>query len=132
MGRLKLKRRTGKQVVDGKAFRLADEVAYIQGRAARQDSRIVTIGPLLLFSTETGDAWLLESEGQLATPIAQQGDPLPVHIEDTDTNFSVAWTGRYQSDGEMFVYSDSTTGRIRSILGYPTGKIAQQIAKVSG
>ncbi len=96
MGRLKLKRRTGKQVVDGKAFRLADEVAYIQGRAARQDSRIVTIGPLLLFSTETGDAWLLEPEGQLATPIAQQGDPLPVHIEDTDTNFSVAWTGRYQ------------------------------------
>jgi hypothetical protein len=132
MGRLKLKRRTGKQVVDGTAFRLADEVAYIQRRAAQHDSRIVAIGPLLLFSTETGDAWLLEPEGQLATPIAQQGDPLPVHIEDTDTNFSVAWTGRYQIDGEMFLYSDRKTGRIRSILGYPTAQIAQQIAKIFG
>jgi hypothetical protein len=131
VGRLKLKRRAGKQVVAGKAFRLADEVAYIQRRAAQKDSRIVTIGRLLLFSTETGDAWLLEPEGQLATPIAQQGDQLPVYIEDTDTNFSVGWTGRYQIDAEMFVYSDSKTGRIRSILGYPTGKIAQQIAKVS-
>jgi hypothetical protein len=103
MGRLKLKRRTGKQVVDGKALRLADEVAYVQGRAAQKESRIVTIGPLLLFSTETGDAWLLEPEGQLATPIARQGDPLPVYIEDTDTNFSVEWTGHYRLDGEMFV-----------------------------
>src|SRR6266566_255725 len=88
--------------------------------------------PIMITPDRKKDAWLLEPEGQLATPIAQQGDPLPVHIEDTDTNFSVAWTGRYQIDGEMFVYSDSTTGRIRSILGYPTGKIAQQIAKVSG
>lgn len=132
MGRLKLKRRNGNQIVDGKAFRLADEVAYVQGRAARQDSRVVTIGPLLLFSTETGDAWLLEPAEGLATPIAQQGDRLPVHIEDTDTSFSVGWTGHYRIDGEIFVYSDSKTGRIRSILGYPTGKIAQQITNAFG
>jgi hypothetical protein len=31
-------------------------VRYIQRRAADRDGRIVTIGQLVLFSTETGDA----------------------------------------------------------------------------
>ena len=46
--------------MEGKSFRLADEVRYIQRRAADYDSRIVTIGQLILFSTKTGDAWLLD------------------------------------------------------------------------
>ena len=42
-------------MVDGKSFRLADEVGYIQRRAAAHDSRIVSIGELVLFSRESGD-----------------------------------------------------------------------------
>src|SRR6516225_1292772 len=51
-----VKRAPGKRMVDGKDFRLADEVRYVQRCAARHDGRIVTIGQLILFSTETGDA----------------------------------------------------------------------------
>src|SRR3954468_12572673 len=68
-----------------------DEVRYIQQRAAVHDGRLVTLGQLILFSTETGDAWLLDTEDRLATRIAQDGVPLPIHIEDTDTSFSVEW-----------------------------------------
>ena len=46
--------------VDGKSLRLADEVRYIQRSAADHDGRVVTVGQLVLFSTETGDAWLLD------------------------------------------------------------------------
>ena len=53
-------------MVEGKSFRLADEVRYIQRRAADHDGRIVTVGQLILFSTETGDAWLLDPADQLA------------------------------------------------------------------
>jgi hypothetical protein len=49
-------------MVDGKDFHLADEVRYVQRCAARHDGRIVTIGQLILFSTETGDAWLLDKD----------------------------------------------------------------------
>jgi hypothetical protein len=49
----------GKRRVDGKSLRLADEVRYIQRRAADRDGRVVTVGQLVVFSTETGDAWLL-------------------------------------------------------------------------
>jgi hypothetical protein len=48
-------------MVDGKDFRLADEVRYVQRCAARHHGRIVTISQLILFSTETGDAWLLDT-----------------------------------------------------------------------
>jgi hypothetical protein len=44
------------RMVEGRSFRLAAEVRYIQRRAADSDSRIVSIGQLVLFSTETGDA----------------------------------------------------------------------------
>src|ERR1700738_3917679 len=60
-GRKTIKRGAGKRIVEGKSFRLADEVRYIQRRAADYDSRIVTIGQLILFSTKTGDAWLRRS-----------------------------------------------------------------------
>ena len=44
MGRRTIKRGQARQVVDGKGFRLADEIAYIQDKAADHDGRIVTIG----------------------------------------------------------------------------------------
>ncbi|PYX84084.1 MAG: hypothetical protein DMG70_07620 [Acidobacteria bacterium] len=132
MGRRTIKRRAGKQWVEARTFRLADEVRYMQRRAAEHASRIVTIGPLLLFSTETGDAWLLDPSDQLAAPLARDGDPFPVVIKDTATSFSVAWTGRYQIDGAAFVYADNESGSIRTILGYPTQRITDQISNMFG
>ena len=111
-------------MVDGKSFRLADEVRYIQGLAAEYDGRIVTVGQLALFSTETGDAWLLDVVDHLATRLARDGDPEPVHIEDTDTTFAIEWKGQYHIEGGTFVYVDGH-GRLTAISGYPTRKLAQ-------
>ena len=114
MGQKTVKRGSGKRWVQGKDFRLSDEVRYIQRRAAQYDSRIVTIGPLLLFSTETSDAWMLHPLDQLATPIANDGDALPVHIEDTKTNFAVGWEGNYRIDGAAFVFREKDSGNVRT------------------
>jgi hypothetical protein len=111
-------------MVDGKSFRLADEVRYIQRRAAEHDGRIVTVGQLVLFSTETGDAWLLDPPDHLAARLARDGDPEPIHIEDTDTTFAIEWKGQYHIQGGTFVYVDGS-GRVTAISGYPTRKLAQ-------
>lgn len=126
MKRRTIQRGPGKQVVDGASFRLMDEVCYIQGRAAEQDSRVITLPQRLLFSTETGDAWLLEPADHLAVPLARDGDPLPAYIEETDKNFTIGWTGTYRIDGQAFVYSERNSGRVRTILGYPTRHIIEQ------
>jgi hypothetical protein len=132
MGWPSIKRGPGKRQVDGRSFRLADEVRYIQSRAAEHDSRIVTIGQLLLFSAESGDAWLLDVTDQLATPIACDGDPLSFRIEESDTNFSVNWMGSYRIDDEAFTYREKNSGKVRSIIGYPTRQIIKQISNMFG
>jgi hypothetical protein len=125
VGRKTIKRGSVRQVVDGKGFRLADEIAYIQDKAADHDGRLVTIGQLILFSTDTGDAWLLEVTDQLAARLARDGDPEPISLEETDTSFAIEWKGHYRIEGSAFVYSDRATSRVTTILGYPTQKIAQ-------
>ena len=109
-------------MVDGKTLRLADEVRYIQRRAADHDGRIVTIGQLVLFSTDTGDAWLLDPSDQLAARLARDGDPEPIRIEENDTAFAIDWKGRYRIDGAAFVYIDRETGNLTTVHGYPTHK----------
>ena len=88
-----MKRGLGKQSVEGKGFRPADEVRYIQNKAAEHDGRVVTLGPLILFSTDTGDAWLLDVADQLAAPLARDGDPEPIHLQETTTSFAIGWKG---------------------------------------
>ena len=111
--------------MEGASFRLADEVRYIQRRAANHDGRVVIIGQLVLFSTDTGDAWLLDPADRLAARLAREGESEPIHIEETDTTFAIGWKGRYRIVGPAFIYSDEDTGRVAIILGYPTDKLTQ-------
>jgi len=112
--------------VDGATWRLADEIRYIQRRAAESDSRIVTVGQLVLFSTQTGDAWVLDPAAHLAMPVARDGEPLPAQMVETNKKFVIGWTGQYQIDGDAFVYADNKSNSVRAIFGYPTALIAQQ------
>jgi hypothetical protein len=125
VNRKKTKAGPGKQWVEGKHFRLAKEIKSIQRRAAEHDGRFVTIGPLVLFSTETGDAWMLDPSDQLAARLARDGNPEPIDFEETDTNFAISWKGNYRIEGRAFVYADRECGRVTAILGYPTAKIVQ-------
>jgi hypothetical protein len=121
----KIKAGLGRQVVAGKHLRLAQEIKYIQRRAAEYDARFVAVGPLVFFSTETGDAWILDPSDQLAARLARDGDPEPIEFQETDTNFAIGWKGNYRIEGRAFIYADQDAGRIITILGYPTAKIAQ-------
>jgi hypothetical protein len=125
VGRRSIKRGPGKRRIDGKDFHLADEIRYIQSRAAEHAGRFVTVGSLALFSTDTGDAWLLDTEDHLAARLAQDGVPEQIHFEESDTTFAIGWKGKYRIDGDVFVYIDKESSRIITILGYPVRRIAE-------
>ena len=128
MGRKTIRRGPGKRHIAGKDFHLADEIRYIQRRAAEHDGRFVTVGSLVklaLFSTDTGDAWLLDPEDHLAARLARDGDPEDLYFEETDTRFAIGWKGEYRIDGDAFIYIDRDSGRIVTILGYPIHRIAE-------
>lgn len=131
MGRRTIQRGPGKRRVAGQDFRLADEIGYIQRRAAERDSRFVTVGSLVLFSTETGDAWLLDPADRLAARVARDGDPQDIYFEETDTRFAIGWKGNYRIDGSAFIYTDRDSGRVVTILAYPTQRLAQLGSEIS-
>ena len=106
-------------------LRLADEIRYIQRRAAAREGRVITADQLVLFSTETGDAWVDPSDC-LAARLARDGDPEPVAFEETDTSFQIAWPGSYRLDGPAFIYTDRHSRRVSTILGYPTHLLARR------
>ncbi|MBV9644672.1 MAG: hypothetical protein JO334_13990 [Verrucomicrobia bacterium] len=65
------------------------------GSGAEHDRRFVTIGPLALFSTETGDAWMLDPTDQLAARLARDGDPESIDFQESETHFAIRWKGTY-------------------------------------
>ncbi len=100
-----------------------DEVDSIIARAAVRQQCVTTLGPRVTFSTETGDAWLLDHQEGLALCLARDGDPLPVGSQDPNGRFAITWNARYRIDGERFVVTETDSGRVRSIIGYPTAEI---------
>ena len=76
------------------------------------------------FSTQTGDAWLLDPSDHVAARLARDGDPESIAFEETDTTFQIAWPGNYRLDGPAFVYTDRQSPRVSTIIGYPTQLLA--------
>jgi hypothetical protein len=126
----KTRRTPARQRLPQESFHLAEEVRSIQQRAAEHDGRMVSIGPLVLFSTKTGDAWILDPVDQLAARLASNGDPLPLYIEETNTNYAIGWQGRYRIDADAFVYEDNESRRLIAIRGYPIQLLLRVITEV--
>ena len=116
-------RGSSQRTLRGKEFRLADEVRYILRRAANRDGRVVSIGPLVLFSTKTGDAWLLDPADHFALPLALNGDPQPFHVEESSVNFTIEWRGKYRIEADTFVYIDQNTDCAANFFDYPIERL---------
>ena len=119
---------TRARIVSGRNYNITREVQYVGDLAVRNDSRIVTLGPLILFSTGTGDGWMLDPEDHLAVCFARAGSRLPVNIGETDERFAIEWTHAYQIDGQLITFIEPS-GRAKTIQGYPTREIEQAIRR---
>jgi hypothetical protein len=111
-----------------------DEIRYIVARAQEHDARIVGVGGLVLFSTETGDAWALDPEDGLAACLAQGGTPQELALLETESQFAIDWPAQFVIDGDAFSVLEHS-GRLRTIIGYPARAIAahcEQIAAAPG
>ena len=99
-------------------------VGAVIGGFANHDGRVVTIGQLTRFSSETGDAWIIDRDDHLALRLAHDGDPEPFHIDETETSFAIHWTHHYRIEGAAFVFTDRDTRRTTTVIGYTTDKLA--------
>ena|SRR3990172_8953132 len=116
--------RTQKQLLNREQISISREADYIVQRAQEGEARIVRLGALVLFSTLSGDAWLLDIEDELALCLARSGEKQSFRIIETPTNFGIEWTANYRIEGEGFVVIEQT-GQVRTIIGYPVNEILQ-------
>jgi len=101
------------------------EIDYIIGRAQEHGSRVVQLGKFVFFSTETGDAWMLDPEDSLALCLSRDGEREVFKVLETPSSFQVSWNAQYRIEGNIFIVL-SQDGRTRSIVGYPTREILQR------
>ena len=106
------------------------EVADIVARAQSGVARVVGLGPLILFSTETGDAWLLDWEDERALCLARGGVRQQVNITDTESQFAIEWASGYRIDGDVMTF-EHDSGRVASVQGYPTAVIMQTARRLA-
>ena len=115
--------------VAAKDISFLGEAAYIVRRAAERDARVVSLGLLLFFSTNTGDAWVLDPEEGFARCLAKEGNPLAPGIDETPEGCSVAWTTDYRIDDDLMVFVDRSGG-VRTVAGYPLREISRTIRQM--
>lgn len=105
------------------------EIANIIRLAQKGEGRVVGIQTFIFFSTETGDAWLLEIEENMALCLARGGIAQDVFIQETAEQLMVAWEAQFHISGATFT-TITESGQIRAIRGYPLPEILQTAQKM--
>ena len=119
-----------KKKLNREQISITGESNYILNRAQNYESLVVSLGSLIFFSTETGDAWMLDYKDGLALCLAKVGEKQPFRIVETPEKFAIEWNVTYQIEGDKFVVIQKS-GQVRTILGYPTEEILKAIQRVS-
>ena len=116
------------KVTKTKELNIKDEIKYIIKCAKNFKTKIVSFKELILFCTETGDAWLLDTDENLALILAREGIKQEFSLIDTLYQFGVDWKYNYIIENEKFVFIDKT-GVSRTIIGYLTEQILEMTNK---
>lgn len=94
------------------------ELKYIMKLAKKGDSRKVQLGELVLFSTQTGDAWILDTEDHLAICLMKNKIKQQFTLIDTPTQFGFDWEYNYYIEDDCFITIDRQ-GNHQRYDGYP-------------
>lgn len=107
------------------------EVDYILGLAIEGKSRAVALERCVLFSTEDGDAWVLDADDGVALCLSWHGQRQDFVIEENAERFFVGYDADFSLQDNVFsVRSDNPKIGGRTIFGYPAAELAELIAVV--
>jgi hypothetical protein len=106
--KMKVKKTRKMKVLSQEQIKLHKEIEYIIKRAEECDSRVVSIGPLILFSTQTSDAWVLDPQDELALCLLKDGARQHFSILETTTNFSIEWQAKYEIIDHSMIFTGTT------------------------
>lgn len=105
---------------------IRQEINTIIQLSHQREARLLSLGRLVFFSTQTGDAWILDPDQGRARCLSLDGEKQPFTINETSTGFSIDWDSEYRIKGRLFTVLEYS-GSVRTILGYPTLQLEEAI-----
>ena len=91
------------RVLGGGDININKEIDYILERTLEGISKIVSLDKLILFSTDDGDAWMIDSEDKGAHCLMKGFERKPFTAFDTDDHFYVKWEALYKINVDQFL-----------------------------
>jgi len=104
----------------------SEEARRIQSKAVGGKACIIRLGQIVFFSTESGDAWMLDPEDGYAVCLARDFEPRGIPIQETATKVAIGWNADYTIEGGAFTVVERH-GSARTIMGYPVEEIQRVV-----
>jgi hypothetical protein len=114
--------RTSQRILSADEIDYTAEAERVQQRAGRNEPSAIRLGPLLFFSTASGDAWMIDVLDGEAACLAAAGAAQPIPIVDELKKTGIAWPSRHRFEGETFVVIGND-GATRAYHDYPNAQI---------
>ncbi len=105
---------------------LSAEIAKLREKVKEKSAVMWTRRVFVFFSTDEGDAWVLEASGMDALRIAAAGRQIEVDVTQTDDAIEVTWSHQFTirkdftvtdyADQSRMVFASYPAARIRALL----------------
>lgn len=119
------KKKQAKQQPDND--RIVNAAAESTARAAIQDEATLNcLGNFIFFSTETGDAWMLDHRKDCALRLAENKEVANYTILESKERFQIEWKERFRIEGDLFI--TSRQGEETTFHSYPIDALTRLIA----
>ncbi len=106
------------------------EVEKIQESASAKKSAMLALGVFVLFSTTSGDAWLLEVTDMDAIQVARGGEKLEVQIEENPETIEINWTHKFDVKNKKFILTSYKDKSEEVREDYPGHTILSTVKKI--
>ena len=109
---------------------LQNEINAIQKMASKSKFKVRELGVFILFSTEKGDAWLLEVTESDALQLAAEREIMTVDLEENPETIEIHWTHTFEVKNKQFIITDYKDKKVETIENYPTHAISAAIKRI--
>lgn len=86
----------------GEEVNFTEEARRIQSKALGGQACVVRLGQVVFFSSESGDAWMLDPEDGYAVCLVRDFELRHIPIQETPAKLAIEWNADYKIEGEGF------------------------------
>ena len=110
-------------VPDSSSMSLTAEVEKIRKSASEKKEKVFSLGVFIFFSSESGDAWLLEISDMDALKVSENGENLELNIKENPETLEINWSHKFAIKKKKFIVTSYTDKSEETYSNYPTHRI---------